>query len=124
MSTRKEEYIVSLQKLQQDLNKSVQKSLPSREKPYSNVTVIFFRWDVEDFEIEPAESRLKWVFSKVYGFKVVCHRISSNKTSGAAANSVRQAILHNLDNVNGENDLLIIVYNGHATGGSTDCFWK
>ncbi|KAI5777455.1 hypothetical protein EDC01DRAFT_405504 [Geopyxis carbonaria] len=116
---------VSLLKLQDDLARAVRQASPIGRKQYRNVTAIFFRWEVEDILFEPYEAKLKRVFSNLYRFTVVSYPIRSSylATPESLESYVIQAIRNHLDPANGENDLTIIVYSGHVTGGATECLW-
>ena len=115
----KEGYVKSLQQLQDDLNTAVQLSLPSKEKPYSKVGVLFVSWENDDLNVGPLEQELAEELKNCYQYDIDFIKLKSDPET--VGSSLVKALNAHVDKYTRKGSLAIVVYNGHITGAENEC---
>jgi hypothetical protein len=101
----------NLEKFAQELSVTVNRCLPSYDKPYGQVSVLAFHWENDDIGVAPLEVELLNVFRKIYGFNVESFTIPATST---APHNLSRKLGDFYEKWDAEDALTIYIYSGHA----------
>lgn len=102
------------------INDAVKRGLPTRRGAYKRVAVLLFHWDNDDLGIAPLERELSRCFYNIFNHRVENYVIEAypnrhNPTQNLSNRMVSFRATHQ-----GDDNLLIYVYSGHAHSGGPD----
>lgn len=99
------------------INAAVQRSLLAGKK-YEKVKVIRIRWSNDDMGLQGITDELLQAFSDVYNFPTQTYTIPHNDPNYGFNTADR--ISNVAQGINGSENLLIVIYEGHASRSQTD----
>jgi hypothetical protein len=111
---RKQKPRKNLEKFAAELEKAVNKSLPSNTQPYNKVYVLAIHWSNDRMGVTPLEDDLCQGFTTVYRYTVEKYCIDATLSQYDARKEFRKRLEKFTDDYNQQSNLLIIGYSGHA----------
>lgn len=125
MSTReRDDHVASLEVFAKDVEEAVRSAYPSGVQPYTKVEALFLWWHKCDIDIHPAIEHLRRTLTMIYGFGVDKYEFSADLPSNAAEKTATAYLRKWTEKHDSPNTLLIVIYNGHATGKPDECKLK
>lgn len=105
------------------IREAVQAGLPGKRKPYLKVAVLMMHWDNDDIGVVALEDALGDTFATLYNFVVEKYQIphqpqQPNQLINPTLNLIQRTSQFSGTHA-GDNHLLIYVYSGHASAGSS-----